>query len=251
MRLFRTYLLWPLFFVGHFLAIGLLTWHLLVQVNFLYPIGYRILAIETHIHYYGPKNRYKTDFAQTTSREHFQLFEDIVKAIQNEGKGLADISYRLADSGYTNLLRAPEIVHLQDVANLIDQFYRLGVSGGIIWALLLIYAYRNQVRLPALRKILGGFAIAVVVLTVGILLVGPTEVFYWLHVQIFPDEHEWFFYYQDSLMTTLMKAPDLFGFISVILLMLFAVLWALSLWAMTKLLNNSSQSLAATKKRKP
>jgi hypothetical protein len=32
---------------------------------------------------------------------------------------------------------------------------------------------------------------------------------------VFPPGHAWFFYYEDSLMTTLMQAPHLFGFIAV------------------------------------
>ena len=37
-------------------------------------------------------------------------------------------------------------------------------------------------------------------------------------------------------MTTLMKAPDLFGFIAVILVAVIMVLWGLSVWGMTRLL---------------
>ena len=37
-------------------------------------------------------------------------------------------------------------------------------------------------------------------------------------------------------MTTLMKAPDLFGLIAVFLVALFAVLWGLSVWAIAVLL---------------
>ena len=44
--------------------------------------------------------------------------------------------------------------------------------------------------------------------------------FYALHEWIFPDNHQWFFYYQESLMTVLMKAPDLFGAISVLIALL-------------------------------
>jgi hypothetical protein len=37
---------------------------------------------------------------------------------------------------------------------------------------------------------------------------------------VFPEGHQWFFYYQDSLMSTLMKAPYLFGYIALALLVL-------------------------------
>ncbi len=53
-------------------------------------------------------------------------------------------------------------------------------------------------------------------LTVAILVVviGPVKVFYALHELLFPDGHQWFFYYQESLMSTMMKAPELFGWIA-------------------------------------
>src|SRR5690606_5060552 len=87
-------------------------------------------------------------------------------------------------------------------------------------------------------------------ITLVIFITGPTKVFYWLHEQIFPDEHEWFFYYQDSLMTTLMKAPDLFGFIAVILVILMMVLWSLTIWGMIKLLPSLAQQLPQSSQKK-
>lgn len=46
-----------------------------------------------------------------------------------------------------------------------------------------------------------------------LLIVGPEKVFNQLHIWVFPDDHQWFFYYQDSLMSTMMFAPHLFGWI--------------------------------------
>jgi hypothetical protein len=48
-----------------------------------------------------------------------------------------------------------------------------------------------------------------------------------MHVWVFPADHQWFFYYQDSLMSTLMKAPYLFGYIAVALVALATVFLAL------------------------
>lgn len=235
------FLLWPILLAGHFLALSLLTWQLLAQVNFAYPLGYELLEIDQHIKRYGPENRYKPDFGQTTSTEHRQLFAEITDAVQNHGKGLADISYRLPDGTYTPLMREAEIIHLQDVANLIDRFYWAGWIGIFLWLLLLILAYRQKRGFPALKKILAGFVLGLIAIASLVLLIGPQRVFYWLHIQIFPDEHEWFFYYQDSLMTTLMKAPDLFGFITVILMLVFTLLWALTVWGMTRILRQPIQ----------
>jgi hypothetical protein len=232
MLLFNRYLLWPLLLTSHFLAISLLSWHLLVQVNFAYPLGYQLLAIGEHIQRYGPENRYKDHFAETTSDEHFHVFSEIVTAIQDSGKGLANISYRLPDDTLMPLMRTPEVVHLQDVANLIDSFYVAGIVGIFIWLVLLAYAYYQRCKFPPLKKILAGFAGVILCTMLMVLAIGPTAVFYWLHVHIFPDEHEWFFFYQDSLMTTLMKAPDLFGFIAMILVGTLVLLWAMTIWGM-------------------
>jgi hypothetical protein len=232
----RNFLLWPLLLLGHLLAVSLLAWHLLAQVNFAYPLGYKVLDVEQHIRHFGPLNRYKKEFEQTTKAEHLDLFAQITRAVQNHGEGLADIRYRLSNGTTTPLMREAEVIHLQDVANLIDVLYWAGLIGGLAWLCLLAYAYRQRVPFPALKKILLGFVSGLVLITLTILLIGPKAVFYWLHEQIFPDEHEWFFFYQDSLMTTLMKAPDLFGFIAVILVVVIMVLWGLSVWGMTRLL---------------
>src|SRR5690606_20238475 len=103
--------------------------------------------------------------------------------------------------------------------------------------------FQQKLAFPALKKILLGFLFVLVILALTVLLIGTTKVFYWLHIKVFPDEHEWFFFYQDSLMTTLMKAPDLFGFISVLLIGVFIVLWALTLWGMVKGLNLHQKNL--------
>ena len=58
------------------------------------------------------------------------------------------------------------------------------------------------------------------------LLIGAKRVFYSLHDLIFPAEHQWFFYYQDSLMSTMMKAPDFFAYVAAALAVLaIGLLW--------------------------
>ena len=56
--------------------------------------------------------------------------------------------------------------------------------------------------------------------------------FYQVHVGICPAEHQWFFYYQESLMTTLMHAPQLFGVIAVAIIALALLLYGLLLLAL-------------------
>lgn len=233
---FDRYLLWPLLLIGHLLAVSLLAWHLLAQVNFAYPLGYQWLDVHTHIQTFGPENRYKDHFERTSKEEHYRLFDEITRAIQNGGQGLKDIHYTLPDGQLEPLLRPAEVVHLQDVANLVRDVYRLGLFGAVLLILTLSYAFYRRCQLPPARKLLIGFTIAIAALAALILLIGPVRVFYALHDYIFPDDNPWFFYYQDSLMTTLMKAPDLFGLIAVFLVALFAVLWGLSVWAIAVLL---------------
>jgi len=54
---------------------------------------------------------------------------------------------------------------------------------------------------------------------------GFTDVFYYLHTLVFPDNHQWFFYYQESLMSSLMKAPDLFAGIAISLSVTAAIIY--------------------------
>jgi hypothetical protein len=56
-------------------------------------------------------------------------------------------------------------------------------------------------------------SLAAVSAVIGVILavIGPKAVFTQLHIWVFPAEHKWFFYYQDSLMSTMMHAPILFG----------------------------------------
>jgi hypothetical protein len=71
------------------------------------------------------------------------------------------------------------------------------------------------------------------------LLIGPVKAFYWLHTLVFPPGHEWFFYYEDSLMSTMMKAPDLFGYIALLWASLSLLLLIVSL-SVARLLSGSA-----------
>jgi hypothetical protein len=64
---------------------------------------------------------------------------------------------------------------------------------------------------------LAGISILALSVIAILFIIGPRKSFHWIHTQIFPAGDQWFFYYQDSLMTTLMKAPDLFGFMGALL----------------------------------
>lgn len=235
----KRFIFWPLFFTCQLIALALVSWHLLAQFHFAYPSGYQLLDLDKHIAEFAPLNRYKDDFEFTAPEEHWRLFGEISAAVQSGGKGLGDISYTLKTGERTALMHEAEIIHLQDVANLIDVFYLTGIVCLLIWIGLITYAYYQKLKLPAVKKILLGFLAGFVLIAIIVSAIGPTAVFYWFHVQVFPDGHQWFFYYQDSLMTTLMKAPDIFAFIAILLLSLLILLWCASLYALNRLLGRA------------
>lgn len=228
-------LLWPVFLVSHLLVAALLAWHLLAQVNFGYSLAYPLLDIREHIQTFGPQNRYKQGFGETSEEDHKALFAAIGKSIQSSGAGLRDIEYQMPEGNRSRLLREPEVVHLQDVALLVDALYWAGALAASLGTILGFIAYRQRLKPPRPRRVLAGFALVLAAGGVALALLGPVDVFYGLHDLIFPPDHPWFFYYQDSLMTTLMKAPDLFGFIGALLLLLSLAIWALSGWALLRL----------------
>lgn len=215
---------WPLIFISAIVVSALIAWHLIAQANFAYKALYSALEIDQHIQRFGPTNHYKVGFEKTDTEQHIALFGHIVDAIQHKGHGLSDIRY---DYGITTpngtteiiteqLLRTPEITHLEDVSRLIDGFYWAGAIGFLLLCVAITLCRKGYLTWPGWMSILGG----VVIITGGLGWIlysqGFVRVFYWLHEQIFPDGNEWFFFYQDSLMTTLMKAPDLFAYIAAI-----------------------------------
>ena len=211
-----------------------LSWQALVPVDFGYGLAYRMLDIEQHVQRYGPENRYKQDFEHTTPQEQKRLFGAIVSAIQHDGDGLRRIYYTTHDGVRHTLLREAEAVHLQDVANLIDLFDRAALVSALLLAGIAGFLKVRRLRAPSILQMLAG--LGALLLSCGLILMvaGPTNTFYWLHTQIFPADHEWFFYYQDSLMTTLMKAPDLFGFIAALWVALALFLLAGSYWLLAR-----------------
>jgi len=225
---FNRLALWPLLFVSHVLAASLLAWHLLAQVDFGFSLAYPLLDIDQHIERFGPENRYKVGFGETSREEHVRLFGEITRSIQSSGEGLANIQYTLPNGQSSTLMRPPEVIHLQDVARLVDHYYMAGLMAAALLVVLVLYARQRRLTPPRPRKVLSVTGASLAVGGVALWLIGPVKVFYWLHEYAFPEDHPWFFYYQDSLMTTLMKAPDLFGFIGALLLLLTLILWALS-----------------------
>ena len=76
-----------------------------------------------------------------------------------------------------------------------------------------------------------------VIITTGcIIFMGPQIVFNELHRWVFADKSEWHFYYQDSLMTTLLKAPDTFATMAILMTAIALIFWLLIFCLTKKLL---------------
>lgn len=209
----------------------LLSWVLLAQVDFGYSGLYEVMDIQAHVKKFGPQNRYRRNFHRTDKQEHERLFAAINDAIHNQGKGLDELEYHTPKgSKIGTLLRKPEVVHLQDVANLVDAFFWVGGVAFIIWLSATGYLLTKRIALPNVKvQSLSILALSVIG-TIVVVMIGPVTVFYAFHEWLFPDNHQWFFYYQESLMTILMKAPFLFGYIAILLLLLAIVLFVGGNW---------------------
>lgn len=195
----------------------LISWILLAQGNFLYGFWHDHAGIGEGIEEFGPQNQYRQGFADTTREERVRLFAAINQAIHNNGKGLEEIRYRSKSQAQPQtLLRRPEIVHLQDVARLVTQLKWAGAAIAFIWTGCCAWALVRKRPLPKLKHQLLGIGGFLLLLGLVVIVAGPVKVFNLLHIWIFPADNQWFFYYQESLMSTLMMAPSLFGWITVV-----------------------------------
>jgi hypothetical protein len=238
---------WPVLFVSAFFTALFIAWHALSAVDFLYPVWHKVLDIGDTVRVYGPQNRNRHGFEYTNAEEHARLFAAIVRGVENGGRGLKNLHYRDANGRpIDTLLTAPEIVHLKDVARLVSGFQVFG------WCCVVVFIgvgaslrFRPTPR-PALGRYLAYFTAIVALVTGAILAIGAKAMFYKFHSWIFPAGHQWFFYYQESLMTTLMKAPDLFAGIAaewlMLTIVLFMLLSAFSLWAVTDRKNTARRT---------
>ena len=210
---------WTLFSVLALLAALHLAWVLLAKVDFLYPLWYEVLELDETIATFGPQNRHRTGFELTSKNERVRLFSAIVDAIHAQGRGLQDLVYHdPAGRPLATLLTAPEIQHLQDVARLLSLLNPVGWGALLGWLLLIVLTRLQKLRMPSVLRLMLSVLLFLAATAALVLLLGPVRVFYQLHVWVFPADHQWFFYYQDSLLTTMMRAPDLFAYIALALL---------------------------------
>ncbi len=211
---------WSIFFISLFISTLFCSWLVSAQQDFFYPFWYQQLAIDSTIAKYGPQNRNIDGFENTTRGERIRLFAAINTAVHNRGSDLSTLKfYDPKTQQVKTFLTAAEIQHLNDVARLITTAMQFGFTAvGLMLATLGFSLWRKEPR-PSLRRfhlyglIVFGASIATV------LAVGAEKVFYQFHIWVFPPGHPWFFYYQDSLMSTSMQAPNLFGAIAVQLML--------------------------------
>jgi len=208
---------WTLLVITVVIASLFVTWRVLAAFDFAYPWFHQLLDIESTVATYAPRNEYRSGFERTDAREHARLFGAIVAAVRDGGEGLESIVYRTPrGERLGRLLTAAEITHLRDVSHLVVAFERLGWLCLALATILAVSAGLRRERPPSPLALLGGLGAGFVAAAAAVFLLGPVEVFYWLHTRIFPPNHQWFFWYEESLMSTLMQAPNLFGGIAVL-----------------------------------
>lgn len=212
----RSNILWLGFLLLTFIVTLPVTWWGLAKVDFFYATLHDTTGIDEHIQKYAPRNKFnKRDFEKTSKLQRVELFHKVVIAIHNKGEGLEALSYLNSDKQNTALFTQAEVTHLKDVANLLDKLKPVILAAILIWIILMLWIFLKKIRLPSGKKLMT-MSLLWIVIAVLILLLGPEKVFNQLHIWVFPEEHQWFFYYEESLMSTMMKAPYLFGYISAI-----------------------------------
>ena len=221
------------------------SWQILSQVNFLYGSIYQHNKLEAHINEFAPLNRNnKESFARTTNEERIRVFNDIAYEINSGGEGLSKISYTYPGSeAPTIFLIDEEKDHLLDVANLVAKLKPIGAAVatlliifyGVCWYYKVSqyrYLWRPSGVISSLIKIL-----SITALLVGVTyVIGPQKTFYLLHEWAFSDKAQWYFYFEDSLMTTLM--PEVvFANIAVLLILITLCTWLLAHFVLRRLLD--------------
>lgn len=186
-----------------------LSWWLSACFDYSYPFWYSVLDIEAHIDEYAPQNPEKPGFAQLPPERHHRAFAQISHAVHNGGAGLERIRYPGPSDRDIILLNQDEINHLQDVANLLDALALVSAAVALLW--LPLAAVSRWLGRPSRRVRLAACGMFAAVVLAPLVFAGPEAVFNTIHEWVFPPEHPWFFYWQESLMSTLMKAPVLFG----------------------------------------
>lgn len=215
-------------------------WMVNAKLGYGYSWLYGFYDTEQHIALYAPQNRYRTGFESTSVAVHKSVFQEIVESVHADGEGLAEISYTYAGKK-TPLLHQAEIIHLQDVANLINAIQVIAAMCLLLFFICLASEYRYRSKgspygSASLKGLLSVCLLLVALIVMAFWVWGAKAIFYQMHILIFPEDHQWFFYYQDSLMSTLMKAPDLFAGIALQIVFVGLVFYAAMLLILKRVL---------------
>lgn len=214
-----------------------LVWLLLFQTNFFYGFWHDYGGIKENIEFYAPKNHFITSFELTNKQERVYVFQQINNAVHMNANELSNIVFSTPIKSKIQLLHADEIQHLQDVAMLIKKLYKGLLAMFVIWLITLVYAYKKSLLLPSLKKQLTALLFIIALIVLIIILLGPTNVFYALHEVVFTKGVPWFFYYEESLMSTIMAAPTLFGWIALSYLILLTIIFPLMQYTVLRSFN--------------
>jgi len=190
-----------------------MSWQILSQANFLYDQIYDHNDLENHINEFATLNRNgKESFALTDKAERVQIFNDIAQEINTGGEGLAAISFvGIGETTSVPFLIGEERDHLQDVANLVTSLKPLGAI--LASALIAFYGFCWYYKVSRYQYFWRPSGIVILLLQIAAVAalcvaitfaLGPQQTFYLLHEWAFSDKAQWFFYFEDSLMTTLM-----------------------------------------------
>lgn len=216
-------------------------WQVWAATDFGFAWLYDVVGIDANVNEYGPQNRYKKDFAQTTREERLRLFSVVAKEINSGGQGLAEIEYHRPDGAVIDtFLRPPEVMHLRDVARMVEVLRLASYCSLAVMLIGIALAWWFATGFPAAAWVWLTTVLLCAAGAVGISWYGAERLFYQWHTLVFPAGHQWFFYYQDSLMTTLMRAPIIFGYIAALLLATTLLFFAVLLWFIKILLRDRS-----------
>jgi len=209
---------WFIFVLTTFFIALAISWMVLAKVNFAYPLLYDYAGIGENIVLFAPTNKIKPHFDQSSRVEHLALFNGIVTSIHQQGRGLEALSYHTKKGQKIPLLTNAEVVHLRDVATLYEKMK--WIAWGALFILLgsVVVQRRSRVDIFSVSLLPYVFVLPLIVLAVW--AIGAEKIFYKAHTLVFPEGHQWFFYYEESLMSMMMKAPDLFAYIAVMLVFL-------------------------------
>ena len=221
-----------------------ISWHIFSQNNFLFGQLYEYNEIQEHVEKYAPQNRNRDNFDITTKTEHVRIFSEIVEAINNNGFGLDEIVYKTDDGKVIDkFLTEAEIEHLHDVsvlvknANIANIFLMLAFFGLILffWVYKVIKGRYFWKPFSVLAAFFNMYFL-LTILGAAIFAIGPQNIFYILHELFFANKGQWYFYFQESLMTTLMP-ETIFASIAVLLVTIALLIWIFLSYLIVKILS--------------